>query len=52
MYKTSYQIKLFLFMAAIYALIMALTTVYSYARLDYVRSYSTDTNQTTEHNAT
>lgn len=40
---TDFQIKLFIFMVALYGIAMAVTTVYSYARLDYVRSYKTTT---------
>lgn len=46
--KADFQIKLFIFMMALYGITMAVTTVYCYARLDYVRSYST---QTTERSA-
>lgn len=39
--EASYQTKLFFLMAAIYGVSLLVTTVYCYARLDYVRSYKT-----------
>lgn len=43
--EASYQTKLFIFMAALYGISLIVTTVYSYARLDYVRSYKIESDQ-------
>lgn len=41
--ESSYQIKMFAFIAVIFGLSIVVTTIYCYARLDYVRSYNTTT---------
>lgn len=43
--NASAQTKVFVLNWLVYGLAIILTTVYCYARLDFVRSYKTPTNQ-------
>lgn len=45
----SYETKMFAFTWAVYVLAIIVTTIYCYARLDFVRSYAQPTSQTSDH---